>query len=356
MMYVFYKKDKKEIFDNILIRTANIIYLVFLLIAFLSSFVAINVAESFVELFRYSSFFMSLLIVQTLVGDIRINYFFIFIVLFTTVEASGLMAQHLQGLPMIGFTGNKNIASVSLALKLNFIYLITYQSKRQISKILLAIIPLVSIYLIFSIGAKLGILLVILSTIAYVIFGIILFLKNKNSSVFYIGLLASLLLIANVLYDSNKIVYESVNNTININNDQGNVDRLRYYSQTFESFKAHPLTGVGIGNWKISSIKYDAATMRNYIVQYHAHNDFLQVLAETGFFGFLALVLFFIYSSSLLLRKLFNHPSVLFLLTAMMCYLADMNVNFPSARVIAQLNFILIIGLFYTLNNNRKNG
>ena len=356
MVYIFYKKDKKEVFDTVFIRRANIIYLIFLSIAFLSSFVAINVAESFVELFRYISFFMSLLIVQTLIRDIRINYLYIFIVLFTTVEASGLMAQHLQGLPMIGFTGNKNIATVSLVLKLNFIYLIIYQSKRQISKMLLAIIPLVSIYLIFTIGSKLGILLLLLSTIAYVTFGVILLVKNNNSSVFYIGLLSSVLLIGNVLYDSNNSVYEAVNNTININNDQGNVDRLRYYSQTFESFKAHPLTGIGFGNWKISSIKYDAATMRNYIVQYHAHNDFLQVLAETGIFGFLALVLFFISSASVLLMKVFKQPIVFFLLIAMMCYLADMNLNFPSARVIAQLNFILIMGLFYTLSNNQKNG
>ena len=59
-------------------------------------------------------------------------------------------------------------------------------------------------------------------------------------------------------------------------------------------FKENPFFGNGIGNWKIISVKYDAPFMKDYIVQYHAHNDFLQFLAETGIFGFIFYLFFFI--------------------------------------------------------------
>ena len=39
---------------------------------------------------------------------------------------------------------------------------------------------------------------------------------------------------------------------------------------------------IGIGNWKIETIRYDAKNLVGYRVPNHAHNDFLQVAAESG--------------------------------------------------------------------------
>ena len=79
-------------------------------------------------------------------------------------------------------------------------------------------------------------------------------------------------------------------NSANINNristisaDDKSVSlRLGYYKQAFNHFIKNPFIGVGLGNWKLKSIDYDNKTMTGYIVQYHAHNDFLQFLAELG--------------------------------------------------------------------------
>ena len=52
-------------------------------------------------------------------------------------------------------------------------------------------------------------------------------------------------------------------------------------------FKSNPIFGVGIGNWKLSSISYDKDDITGYIVPYHAHSDFIQLGAELGIIGFL---------------------------------------------------------------------
>ena len=72
--------------------------------------------------------------------------------------------------------------------------------------------------------------------------------------------------------------------------------RLRIWQDSFRMFLDHPLTGIGLGT-------YDALAYTTYLTQedvgpggrnwfymkgWHAHNMFVQVLAETGLLGFLA--------------------------------------------------------------------
>ena len=153
---------------------------------------------------------------------------------------------------------------------------------------------------------------------------------------------------------------QAVENTINYENDQGNIDRLRYYKETIEGFLESPIIGNGIGNWKILSVKYDAPYMNNYIVQYHAHNDFLQFLAETGLIGFIFYLYFFIQLTFLLLNKVINDsgsfPYALCLLLSLFVYVIDANLNFPAARVVMQVNLISLFVLIsiYTSNYEKK--
>ena len=53
--------------------------------------------------------------------------------------------------------------------------------------------------------------------------------------------------------------------------------------------KSNPVFGVGLGNWKLKSIEYDAKDILGYVVPYHAHSDFIQLGAELGIIGFLLL-------------------------------------------------------------------
>jgi putative inorganic carbon (HCO3(-)) transporter len=69
-------------------------------------------------------------------------------------------------------------------------------------------------------------------------------------------------------------------------------------------FLAHPIFGVWFGTYRISSLMYVPAPIGG---QLHAHNLYLQLLAETGIVGFLALVVP-VGASFVLALKLVKHP------------------------------------------------
>ena len=104
--------------------------------------------------------------------------------------------------------------------------------------------------------------------------------------------------------------------------------------------------------------------MNNYVVQYHTHNDYIQLFAETGFFGGIFYVLF-IFSFLLTIRELYNKWTILnkdlriLLLISFLSYaiyLIDSNLNFPAARVVMQINLSSILALLLSskseINNN----
>ena len=97
--------------------------------------------------------------------------------------------------------------------------------------------------------------------------------------------------VTEILFDTMRYSYR-MNQIV----ERGSNSRLKYYSDAFDSVKQNPITGVGIGNWKINSIDKGKRHIEGYIVPYHAHNDYIQILAETGVFGLISYVFIFIFS------------------------------------------------------------
>jgi len=128
--------------------------------------------------------------------------------------------------------------------------------------------------------------------------------------------------------------------TISLGTNDGSVNqRLRYYEDVLTHITKNPIMGVGIGNWKLTSIDYDKEDIRGYVVPYHAHSDFIQLGAELGFIGFflyLGIFLFAAYFAFVILFKsdleADNKWFVFLLITALGVYFIDANLNFPIAR------------------------
>ena len=78
---------------------------------------------------------------------------------------------------------------------------------------------------------------------------------------------------------------------------QSNTERLLIWNSAYNMFKDHPALGVGLGQYKDNyQQKYISPKAKEPYLS-HAHNNFLQMLAENGligFGGFLILVLCFI--------------------------------------------------------------
>ena len=158
---------------------------------------------------------------------------------------------------------------------------------------------------------------------------------------------------------SNKNTVINRASSISLSTTDGSVNqRLRYYKQGLNQFTKTPLLGIGIGNWKIYSIKYDSRTMNNYVVQYHTHNDYIQFFAEIGI-GAIFYVLFIVYFFIVIVRLFKLHEkidedSIAILMISILgycIYLIDSNLNFPAARVVMQINLASILALLLSIKH-----
>ena len=147
----------------------------------------------------------------------------------------------------------------------------------------------------------------------------------------------------------------------NIAEDTSLSQRLRYYGHALKSFTEKPILGKGIGSWEYESIKYEKQDMQNYVVPYHAHNDFLELLAETGllgvlfYFGIIFLVCFNLLKK--ILDKESSYESKLFssfLIISFIVYLLDSSFNFPFARPIQQMHLLFLLAISINFLNLKK--
>jgi O-antigen ligase len=140
--------------------------------------------------------------------------------------------------------------------------------------------------------------------------------------------------------------------------DNSSQERLALWSKSWQLFKQHPLSGVGIGNWKIA---FPGLGMTNtnaekgdvYFLQ--PHNDYLWVLTETGIFGLAAYLLIyslgFWYAFRVLLRRSSQDEAVfvVLMLFAMICFLVDGFFHYPRERVEVVMFSTLILSIIVSI-------
>ena len=205
-----------------------------------------------------------------------------------------------------------------------------------------------------------------ISSLAIILFLIlILFLVRK---VYVIKKKTIIYVIISFLFSSvlNFISF-STNDSINIISRTSNINtsstqqRLRYYSEAFESITENPLFGIGLGNWKIFSIKEDAMQIDNYAVPYHVHNDFLELTAELGLVGFILFYGIYLYVF-ICFYKLFRLENLskntylisIILILSLLIYGFDSALNFPFTRPVMQIPNLFFIGLSISIFNLNK--
>ncbi|RMB62721.1 hypothetical protein EAX61_03855 [Dokdonia sinensis] len=132
----------------------------------------------------------------------------------------------------------------------------------------------------------------------------------------------------------------------------GGVDsgRFTYFEMAINDFKANPVMGVGLGNWKLTSkdLYFGRSDVDRFLYPLRVHSDFLQVLAETGILGFLPYLLMFVILAGSILLLFFKHQDsenrwmYLVLIFALMAYGLDATINFPMERTPIQGLFAII--------------
>ncbi|MDA3867647.1 MAG: O-antigen ligase family protein [Salinivirgaceae bacterium] len=133
--------------------------------------------------------------------------------------------------------------------------------------------------------------------------------------------------------------------------------RLNIWKKSIPIVKEHPLMGVGAGNWKIEISKYNVALYYNesgWVVPRRTHNDYINVITETGILGLLLFLAMFgvliFYLIQLIGRAEMRGDSLFYsaLLFILIGYMTFSFFNFTKERVETQilLNTVFAFAVF----------
>ncbi len=142
--------------------------------------------------------------------------------------------------------------------------------------------------------------------------------------------------------------------------------RLLYWEHSWAMVKDQPFLGVGLGNWQVQFPKYGLENLDEFDIAngtqtlQRAHNDFLQVLCESGIFGFIGYLLIFIvvaYRLILLISKsetTVQKWQAIYLFGGLSGYMLIALLDFPMERIEHQVLLMLILAIAaFTADPNR---
>lgn len=261
---------------------------------------------------------------------------------------------------MKGNTGNINILAASLTIKIPFL-LLGIAHFTTFKKWFLVFILFSVTSVIFLTGARTPLINLFLIYLIYIIY-LLKEYKFKRETIFKVLFLIipvlTAILFANSIFQKSKDKgrYTSLENRVSkiSTNDESSQQRLAFWRNTLEMTKKAPLTGIGLGNYQIESIPYERTIFNDSMVSLHAHNDFLEILAETGIINGLIYLSIFICVFVINLKKIIKPENkesqiiAVLILLLLVVYGIDSFFNFPMYRPTMAIFFSFILALSLT--------
>lgn len=265
-----------------------------------------------------------------------------------------------------GNTANVNIFAASLNVKIPFLIIgiLQYENWKKWFLIITFFLSTFIVVLISSRSAYLGLFFeLILFVIAY--FKINSFSKKTFYTTLYIILPVLLsIVLANMVFKQGDNIgrFESVNNRILQIGDIKEASaaaRLSYWENASEMIAKNPITGIGLGNWKVESIPNEKKIIDEAFISAHTHNDFLEIVTETGILNgiiylSLFLLLFFTNAKSIFKKIDKDKNIALLVLLLLTGYFIDAFFNFPLYRPTMQIAFAFMIVISHLNMNNKR--
>ena len=256
------------------------------------------------------------------------------------IECSYLIIEFLfSDSSFTGISSNRNISSSSIIIKFIFLIFLMNSSSSFFNKIFLKILEVIAIVSIVLLQSRLGLFSLIL---VYILFFFIYKDKRKH---YVISLLIVFLSSISLSSSDGSKVIDKNYNILNIESDESLNQRLNFYSIAIELFNQKPIFGHGIGSWKYESLAYKKSEDNTVLIPYYTHNDFLQILVETGIIGLgiYFVILFYLFNNALKLFKRDKNMSI-FIILFFLFFLNSM-INFPLHRSQEFIPFILCCSL-----------
>lgn len=367
----FYLGFKKLLFYNnkwLSPKKAIFSFLLFIAWALFSIYFSSNKAEALVTFNQYLTVFFCFVFFQILSTNITngdkfiLNLLIVLLIIETLLSLSPILSDiendnlAFRSMKYSGAAANINITAFSLVYKLPILLYFFEKKKSPVIKFFLSVLLFFMIFIVSVLGTRGAFIGIGISALILIYYLLIsnhtLRFKFKQLCWTFLPILLAVLLNLNYLNKKDNDIISRAS-SISLSTEDGSVNqRLRYYKHCLSQFYETPFTGVGIGNWKLNSIDYDKKDINGFIVPYHAHNDFLQILTEMGIVGLIFYLSFLFYSTKSLLKgKLFENNLNIFLIGSVLIYLLDSSLNFPISRPISQL---FLIALLTIISANEK--
>ena len=244
--------------------------------------------------------------------------------------------------PEVYLLGYDNSTIVLLIVGAMFICFSSYYFKKRLDffSISCLVITFLTYYIRWSVGALIG-----CGVLA--VFFVFFYKRNKLVKYFNIKTffwLACILVVLIVCFDFQKyfsfIIEDLFHKSVNL------TGRTSIWSKCFIEIFKHPLFGIGMMDYKIRF---------NLLGIYHAHSNFLNVILETGIFGFLAYIyLWYLVGKSLIIKK--EHELANILSFTLFAFLIMTTIDVIESIEMLYVVFILSYFLPFIIREQEKNG
>ncbi len=366
-------RSRPGLFGVFLSSKAGLLFGGFLLANLLSFVNAIEVLESVIQFAKVSTIFSAALIFTAiLTSDMRFVRFVILVgfgmLIFDSLTVFYFIGKFIAGeidsiFEIKSVYSNKNILASAVFVKIPFALWLLVFEKGWIKKLAVfaLLISFMATFFLVTRGFYIGLIAI---SIAFIVYSVVQFNREKNISriktlAAYIGALviavAAFTFTQRNLYSvrEGRDAQGVVEQIASIRGDASTSTRVDAWTWSFKILKDNPILGTGAGNWKIAILEHENQVKNGYIYLYKAHNDFIEIAAETGILGGLMyigmyLLVFWWFFRLFLRRDGQNHPHYpLFFLAAfgLFFYSFDAMFNFPADRPEIFLMFAIFLAI-----------
>jgi len=383
--YLLYKKQ--FVLNSLFKNVAFLLFSGYILVSAISFFAAINVVESLVTYSRLIiAFIVFINLYSLLKGNVKlITNLLIILAAIAIVQSLMILGQFfeltatdmkldLAILELKGNAGNKNFMATSLLLKLPFLLFLLHKKGMLINILGFGglFVTILAFFIINSRSTMLGFgleIFVYLCGLTYFYF------KEKEKSMVWrfitivailtLSIVTSQTMFSNLKPANSENEYGGVAERIQTISftEEGSNGRVVLWKGAADFISKNPMLGGGFGNWKIHSIPYE--NLGGFGAMKHAHNDYLEVTADTGVIGGLLYISFFIllaWAAFRIVTKLVVDKEVkiiaLILLMSLVGYMVDSSFNFPKERpyLFIMMFFLAaaILGLYISIKKKEQ--
>lgn len=281
--------------------------------------------------------------------------------------------------------GNRNVTAAALIIQLPFVMwgVLKHLGRWRILSLVTLFIGFTALFYVGARSALLSAVLIIVALFVYLLVdGVEKSLLSRKLKYPILPIIGILILGFLVVINTNRIEKSSANSYTQIlstpsvdangklvkktvkasRSSSFDSGRILYFEMAMNDFRAHPITGVGIGNWKLANkdIYFAAFRKDKFLYPLRVHSDFLQVFAEMGVLGGLGYIIMLAVLTIGIIRLVLSNSLkeerwiYFVLMLALLAYCVDASLNFPMERTPIQGLFAVISALIITFATSRK--